>query len=249
MHFKPSTSPPFCSFYSPTQPFPLLCNYFDLQAMAKRKRAEHDSADSHTTSKRKRSDSSSNTPAPKRKSSRRKSPPSQQETDLNIVTRKGDLFAAPPRTLLVHACNTLGHWGAGIATAFRERYPHAYEANKSHCAASDSASGTALLVPPDDDQEDTHFVGCLYTSAGVGRRKDPVRRIVENTEKAWGQLLRQVAEWNDVATEVEKVERIWICKINSGLFKVPWPRTVEVLKRVDLPDSIKSMEVVVVSRD
>ncbi|KAF5335626.1 hypothetical protein D9758_014801 [Tetrapyrgos nigripes] len=40
-----------------------------------------------------------------------------------IAHIKGDLFSAPPNTILVQACNTLGSWGAGITKAFKERYP------------------------------------------------------------------------------------------------------------------------------
>ena len=49
-------------------------------------------------------------------------------------------------------------------------------------------------------------------------------------------LLEQVAEWNaaHAGDEGMQVRRVRMCKINSGLFGVPWEETVEVLEGIDL---------------
>ncbi|KAJ4484254.1 hypothetical protein C8J55DRAFT_510142 [Lentinula edodes] len=65
-----------------------------------------------------------------------------------IKTIPGDIFEAGPapsetvtnhlhfpqqRIVLVHACNTVGSWGAGIALAFKDRYPEQYELYRQWC--------------------------------------------------------------------------------------------------------------------
>ncbi|KAH7871177.1 uncharacterized protein C8R40DRAFT_1174874 [Lentinula edodes] len=104
-----------------------------------------------------------------------------------IKTIPGDIFEAGPapsetvtnhldfpqqRIVLVHACNTVGSWGAGIALAFKDRYPEQYELyRESHLVVederqelqeanmmetfkiivqfnADSLVGTCLLIPP-----------------------------------------------------------------------------------------------------
>ncbi|KIM43267.1 hypothetical protein M413DRAFT_444082 [Hebeloma cylindrosporum] len=86
---------------------------------------------------------------------------------LSYIT--GDLFAAPANSILVHACNTKGSWGAGIALAFKEKYP-------SHC----------LLIPGD-----THDIACLFTSIAYGRRKDSPSEILSATRTSVQDLIRQ----------------------------------------------------------
>jgi ADP-ribose 1''-phosphate phosphatase len=46
---------------------------------------------------------------------------------------EGDIFDAPEEAVLIHACNCQGSWGKGIAKAFKEKYPAAFEVYRSHC--------------------------------------------------------------------------------------------------------------------
>jgi ADP-ribose 1''-phosphate phosphatase len=75
---------------------------------------------------------------------------------LQLTHHTGDMFSAPPNTLLIHACNTQGHWGAGIALTFKTYYPAAYAAHRAFCTKEHSKqnpvpSGTAQLLGPVDD--------------------------------------------------------------------------------------------------
>jgi len=108
-----------------------------------------------------------------------------QTAKLTFVN--GDLFDAPLGSILVHACNTVGSWGGGIALAFRAKYPQAYEQYKSHCDAHGTAlAGTCLLIPGDQ-----HDIACLFTSRGYGRRKDPPDEILIATRSAVRDLMTQ----------------------------------------------------------
>lgn len=47
-----------------------------------------------------------------------------------ITYKKMSLFDAPKETIIVHACNSQGMWGSGIAKPFAQNYPVSYESYK-----------------------------------------------------------------------------------------------------------------------
>ena len=94
---------------------------------------------------------------------------------------------APPNTILVHACNTQGSWGAGIALSFKKKYPAQFKVYEAHCEEHGQALiGTCLLIPGE-----THDIACLFTSRRYGRRKDNPEDILSATQMAVGDLTRQ----------------------------------------------------------
>lgn len=109
---------------------------------------------------------------------------------LNYLTR--DLFAAPPNSILIHACNTLGSWGASIALAFRSNYPDAFNVYKAHCEthSNDELIGTCLLIRSAQGGGG-HDIACLFTSRAYGRRKDTPEEILNSTRGAIKDLQRQ----------------------------------------------------------
>jgi len=76
---------------------------------------------------------------------------------LTYIT--GDIFSAPPNTILVHACNTQGSWGAGIALAFQKKFPAQFKVYEDYCAKNGEASvGKCLLIPGEThDIASVHF--------------------------------------------------------------------------------------------
>ena len=181
------------------------------------------------------------TPEPSRSSSAKPSPDSKQATTaasltLKVIEDTGDLFAAPPNTLLIHACNCTGSWSAGIAKAFQTHYPSAYQTYSNHCKATDPEDliGTALLIPPQAGSARRHFVGCLFTSRHYGRRKDTPAAILVATGPAMRDLLRLVGEFHAGVGDGEGVGEVWMCRVNSGLFRVPWAKTRGVLEGVEV---------------
>jgi ADP-ribose 1''-phosphate phosphatase len=154
---------------------------------------------------------------------------------LRLTYHIGDMFEnAPKNCLLIHACNTQGHWGAGIAKAFRQHYPKAYTAYHKFCAKEHDKTkpvptGTAqLLAPVDCDYQ--HWIGCLFTSAKYGKAKDKPDVIVKNTIASLQMLLELVR------IGCEEVSEIRMCKINSGKFGVPWAKTEDALKSIALQE-------------
>jgi ADP-ribose 1''-phosphate phosphatase len=106
-----------------------------------------------------------------------------------LVYVTGDLFAAPQGSILVHACNTVGSWGAGIALAFRSKYPKAFQQYAAHCKDNDDLIGSCFLIPGE-----MHDIACLFTSRAYGKRKDTPEEILDATRTAVRDLLRQNEE-------------------------------------------------------
>lgn len=137
---------------------------------------------------------------------------------LSYIT--GDLFAAPANSILVHACNTKGSWGAGIALAFKEKYPSQFARYRAHCREyGDNLVGSCLLIPGD-----THDIACLFTSIAYGRRKDSPSEILSATRTSVQDLIRQNVGQKPLHA----------CRFNSGKFAVPWVDTEAILKELEV---------------
>jgi ADP-ribose 1''-phosphate phosphatase len=146
---------------------------------------------------------------------------------LSIIESTGDLFASPENTILLHACNCIGSWGGGIATVFKKMYPQAFLSYKAHCDSHtiDELIGTAYLIPPSETKPGTqkHWIGCLFTSRKYGRAKDKKEDILKNTAHAMSHLMQLLEQHGQLNNHV------YMCRINGGLFKVPWKETRDVL--------------------
>ncbi|KAL9129316.1 MAG: hypothetical protein Q9217_002187, partial [Psora testacea] len=131
-------------------------------------------------------------------------------------------------------------------------YPKAYKIYHEHCVApknpalklhQQSLVGTTLLIPPIGGKGGPHWIACLFTSEGYGQAVSSPETILENTKLALEDLAKQIDELrsgekavkNDEG-EVLEVGGCWSVRINSGMFRVKWERTLKVLKegRVDL---------------
>ncbi|KAL2116400.1 hypothetical protein VTJ04DRAFT_8568 [Mycothermus thermophilus] len=78
-----------------------------------------------------------------------------------------------------------------------------------------------------------HYVGCLYTSRRFGRGVDSPSEILRLTVPAMRDLLRQIAE------EGVKVTEVRMCRINSGIFNVPWRETKAALEAAEFGEDGK----------
>ncbi|KAJ7693387.1 hypothetical protein B0H17DRAFT_1060001 [Mycena rosella] len=144
------------------------------------------------------------------------SDPQSATLPSKITHVKADIFAAPEGSILVHACNTVGSWGAGIATAFQEKYPGAFAKYKNVCRKQGEALlGTCLLI-----RGEHHDVACLFTSKDYGRRVDAPASILAATRTAVADLLAQ---------NTDPTKELHSCRFNSERFAVPWEETEKVL--------------------
>jgi ADP-ribose 1''-phosphate phosphatase len=150
----------------------------------------------------------------------------EESPNITLTERIGDLFGAPSNTLLVHACNCVGSWNAGIALAFQKKYPAHYAIYQAHCKSRtpNSLLSTCLLIPPQPGSGPNHWIGCLFTSRKYGRGKDSKDDILDSTDSALQDMLEQLEDLK------KKPKGVWMCKINSGSFKVPWSQTKKLIK-------------------
>ncbi|KAF7317904.1 S5A-REDUCTASE domain-containing protein [Mycena kentingensis (nom. inval.)] len=131
----------------------------------------------------------------------------------------GDLFAAPAHTILIHACNTRGSWGAGIAAAFKDRFPAAFGIYNAECKKHGAELlGKCLLIRGAE-----YDVACLFTSRDYGKRVDPPEQILAATRSAVQHLLEQ---------NKDPVKPLHACRLNSGKFGVKWAETEAVLEEL-----------------
>ncbi|KAI4086863.1 MAG: hypothetical protein LQ344_007226 [Seirophora lacunosa] len=162
---------------------------------------------------------------------------------MPLITEKtGDIFSAPANSVLIHACNTRGHWGRGVAAAFKRFSPAAYAHQHRHCTKPPSPStslaahqrslvGTCLLIPPCADAPKRFWIACLFTSQGYGKKGvDAPDMILEATGKVVRDLGAQVEAYRTGEGKMGEMGGCWSVRINSGLFGVEWQRTRSVLE-------------------
>jgi O-acetyl-ADP-ribose deacetylase (regulator of RNase III) len=141
-----------------------------------------------------------------------------------MKTIKGDLFKdAPKGAILTHACNAQGRWSSGIANVFATLYPMAYTKCKMFCVKNNKSRdivGRGMIFS--DEIEDLVQVGCLFTSHWYGQGVDSPDHILQATEISVKELLSKVSPDAIICSP----------KINSKLFKTPWPLTEAVIDRV-----------------
>ncbi|KAJ5626364.1 Appr-1-p processing [Penicillium lagena] len=169
-----------------------------------------------------------------------------------VLEVPGNLFDAPAGSGLIHACNGMGAWGAGIARTFRQRYPQAYQYYRSHCQSyidypernsiinlqtGDDRRisvwkplGTALLIPPQDSER--HWIICLLTSRGFGTRIGSPDLIANSTYAALKDLERWMGIYRALHEHIglDMPNDLYACRFNSGRFDVPWHRTRNLIE-------------------
>lgn len=149
-----------------------------------------------------------------------------------IEYKKMSLFDAPKESIIVHACNSQGVWGSGIAKPFKENYPVSYEFYKDFCLKWNDRRGTACGMAdlgPFANSED-HWVGWIITSHNYGPLKDTPEVIKINTTLALQDICKKIYMAHPV--EENPVIEVYSNKFNSGLFAVPWEDSELILKTI-----------------
>lgn len=145
-----------------------------------------------------------------------------------LIYKKMSLFDAPTGSILVHACNAQGVWGHGIAKKFFDKFPDVYEEHHSFCEQftynSKRICGIANLIR---SKNKPYWIGNLITSEGFGYAVSGEDEILHNTRLAVIDLILKIRNI-PITTDIE----IYSNKFNSGLFRVPWEKTEQILKKI-----------------
>ena len=149
-----------------------------------------------------------------------------------VKHEKMSLFNAPKESVIVHACNSQGMWGSGIAKAFAEKYPESYKEYNFFCKLANRERGSACgrSSLSSFHEQEPHWVGWIVTSHDYGNKKDSVEQIKVNTTLALHEFCTKV--YLAHSREEHPVIDVYSNKFNSGLFSVPWEDSELILKTV-----------------
>ncbi|KAJ5725092.1 uncharacterized protein N7483_006449 [Penicillium malachiteum] len=176
-----------------------------------------------------------------------------------IREQPGCIFDAAEGSALMHACSASGAWGKGIALDFRKNFPKQYREYRAHCMNLEKSRqmhdipnlnpkgprkisvplpiGTALIIAPQysstvrSRRKKDYWLICLFTSTDYGLRVDSPDTIINNTAAALNDLKSQL--WRLAGGTAP--HQIYSCRMNSGLFNVPWERTRALLEEIPVP--------------
>lgn len=175
-------------------------------------------------------------------------------TSFATKTTRLSLRELPEDSYMLHATNCLATWGAGIAADLADIFPEACKVYKAFCNAAkpnagdrwppQSLAGQCLVIPPQAGDvakgaPSVHIV-CLFTSYGFGAPnratgkpgKDSADKILRQTRTSLKSLRKQLDESTATtgAGGAGKKAAVYSPMFNSGAFKVPWEKTLEVIE-------------------
>lgn len=148
-----------------------------------------------------------------------------------VIHKKMSLFDAPEDAIIIHACNSQGVWGSGIAKPFKENYPGSFVDYNRFCISWNKTRGTAcgLADMATLHEDEKHWVGWIVTSHNYADLKDSPEVIKINTTLALQELCKKLYQ----AHSIDKQNfEVYSNKFNSGLFNVPWEDSELILKTV-----------------
>ncbi|KAA8651426.1 ADP-ribose 1''-phosphate phosphatase [Aspergillus tanneri] len=169
----------------------------------------------------------------------------------NIKEIEGDLFDAPNGAALIPV------FKAKYPAAFKIYQSHCRRLNASaeynnvsttHDNSGNEGStrlrlpeGTALIIPPQEKDYvgkanvKKHWIICLFTSRKTGKSVSPPETILRNTELAVTDMKSQLRQLQSERGSQEiPISALWSCRFNSGLFKVDWELSRNVLEKTGL---------------
>lgn len=149
-----------------------------------------------------------------------------------ITHQNISLFDAPKEAVIVHACNSQGIWGSGIAKPFKEIYPNSFADYNNFCLVANRERGTACgrASLSSFHESEQHWVGWIVTSHDCGPKKDSPELIKIHTTMALMELCKKI--YMAHSSEDFPTIDVYSNKFNSGLFGVPWGESELILKTI-----------------
>jgi O-acetyl-ADP-ribose deacetylase (regulator of RNase III) len=133
---------------------------------------------------------------------------------MPTIFTKGDLFNAEGIRAYAHGCNCAGSMEAGIASAFRKKWPAMFEDYRAHCDDRRFHLGDVLVWT---DKDETIFSLAIQEhwkqKAQIAALTRAIRRTVELAKHAG-------------------IEKIGLPRIAAGLGGLDWPRVKKVLNEL-----------------
>lgn len=142
-----------------------------------------------------------------------------------MIEKHGDLFDSDA-AYIGHGVNCCGVMGAGIAKAFREKYPHNYANYKAACEAGRLLPGGFMVVPERRDD------GSLVLITNLASQDKP------GADASYNWLFGSLYSFAAKAAEPNRLRlyggRIAIPEIGCGIGGLEWPKVKQVIETVEL---------------
>lgn len=129
------------------------------------------------------------------------------------------LFDAPNDCWIAHSCNIEGIWGSGVAAQLKVVSPLAFERYKNSCDRD--YPGLLLGSFSASYFDDLFNIANLFVSSIDSRSPDLPEEILMNTTTSLYAFFKYIQFHN---TDV------YIPKLNSGVFNVPWEKTEKIVR-------------------
>lgn len=133
---------------------------------------------------------------------------------------KGDLFATEGLRAYAHGCNCAGAMDAGVAVAFKKRWPRMFEEYQARCADGRFHLGDVFVWNEGDE-----VVYNLATQEHWKKR---------SKLPALSRALRKMVE----LAEKSGVERIGLPRIGAGLGGLDWQRVKSMIEEVGVETKV-----------
>ncbi|AOA63019.1 ADP-ribose 1''-phosphate phosphatase [Komagataella phaffii CBS 7435] len=163
----------------------------------------------------------------------------------------GDVFAILNQksnlpVILAHSCNCFGSWGGGIAFALKQKFPSSYTLYSDYCSRfqdnPQELLGKCLLLPISKTDPgytsvvgDKFLIACLFTGASGGKAE--ILKYTDVSLSHLGKIIQSKKSEISIPRVDEILQSIntddvpiYLPKINSGIFGVPWPNTEKILE-------------------
>jgi O-acetyl-ADP-ribose deacetylase (regulator of RNase III) len=127
---------------------------------------------------------------------------------------KGDIFHTPGLRAYAHGCNCAGAMDAGVAVAFKKRWPRMFEEYAARCADGRFHLGDVFVWSEGDE--------VVYNLAIQEHWKKKAKMA------ALARALRKAV----ALAQVAGVERIGLPRLGSGLGGLDWPRVKSTLAEI-----------------
>ena len=133
---------------------------------------------------------------------------------------KGDIFHTPGLRAYAHGCNCAGGMDAGVAVAFKKRWPRMYEEYRLRCEQKQLTLGDVFPWSEGDE--------LVYNLAIQEHWKQKAQLPA---------LSRSLTKMAKMASDA-KVDRVGLPRIAAGLGGLDWPRVKKVLNEVGRETSV-----------
>ncbi len=139
---------------------------------------------------------------------------------------KGDIFHTEGLRAYAHGCHCAGSMDAGVAVAFKKRWPGMFDAYQAHCEAKRFHLGDVLTYSEGDE-----VVYCLAIQESATKKANLAA------------LTKSVKTMADRATHAG-IDRVGLPRIGTGPAGLDWPRVKKTLSEVgkELPVTLVVFE-------